>query len=617
MGRRFTKRQRAALYLASGGNCAMCGVHLGTDWHADHITPHAAGGATDMANGQALCPQCNLSKGSDMQSMDELRQWQRDALADYDAADKRDFLVCATPGAGKTTFALAAARHGLDRGDVDRIAVVVHTDNLRQQWADAAASLGIQLKPVEHADDYMKSGYHGYVTTYQQLAVGTGADGARMATRRSTFAIIDEIHHAGESRAWGRGLAHALEKATRRLALTGTPWREDKASPIPFVCYDGSSGEVQVDAAYSYGQAVAEGVCRPVEFHAYDGEARWRDCGEARAANLGEDLPDDDLPAVLDAVLHPEHEWMPGLLTQACTALDEIRQDMPDAGGLVLAASKWHADQYGALLERLTGEVPTIVVDRPEDSPKMKLDVFRRSRSRWLVAVKMVSEGIDIPRLALGVYASRSRTALFFRQAVGRFVRARPGEEINARLYIPAVPNLMRHAREIETELRHQLELEREQDERQAKDADSAQRELPLRESLGATEAVFGTAIYQGSEITPVDHARGEQTCREYGIPVGFASNMARLLRNQQDYQPPERPSQAGTGDEMPRHRREKLLRADINTLAGKVAYRTGDEKQEVNTRLLREGFPQRDKASPEQLEQIRDRLVRWLDGAW
>ena len=53
---------------------------------------------------------------------------------------------------------------------------------------------------------------------------------------------------------------------------------------------------------------------------------------------------------------------------------------------------------------------------------------FADGDAPWIVAVRMVSEGVDIPRLRVGVYATNTVTELFFRQAVGRLVRwnARP-----------------------------------------------------------------------------------------------------------------------------------------------------------------------------------------------
>jgi len=61
--RRFASQARVALFLAAGGRCAICGVLLKRGWHGDHVTPVRRGGATDPANGQALCPPCNLAKG--------------------------------------------------------------------------------------------------------------------------------------------------------------------------------------------------------------------------------------------------------------------------------------------------------------------------------------------------------------------------------------------------------------------------------------------------------------------------------------------------------------------------------------------------------------------------
>lgn len=612
--RRFNVSERVALYLAADGRCQECGRELEPGWHADHVNPHVAGGPTDVTNGQSLCPICNLRKGS---HMSELRQWQQDAIDKFYAHGERDFLVSATPGAGKTTFGLTLARQLLAEGTVRRIAVIVPTDALRQQWADAAGAMGISLIPVSEETDYTKAGYVGYVATYQQLARGAGSDLARRATRVSTMALLDEIHHAGEARAWGDALAYAMEHAATRVALTGTPWRQDKSSPIPFVTYRPEDDKVHVDAAYEYGTAVADGVCRPVEFHAYDGEARWRDCGEARRGELGADLPDDDVPAVLDAVLNPRYAWIPGLLRSADFALDVVRDEVPDAAGLVIAHEQWQARAYAQILERISGETPTLALsDDPE--AKDNIDAFRNARSKWIVAVKMVSEGVDIPRLAVGVYAAKARTPLFFRQVVGRFVRMRADEEINARLFIPAIPTLMKHAREVEDELRHQLDLERERDEQDRRESGDGQGEFPLRESITATEAEFDRAIYKGGEISTDELDRAEKYCREYNIPVMYASNIVHLMRAQDA---PQAPVQPQPKPEVPRHRREKMLRSDIKTYVGKIAHRLhggqnlSDGTREVNTQLLRDGFPQRSQASVEQLEEIRNYLARWLDG--
>lgn len=602
--RRFNKTERAVLYLAANGRCCECHADLRHGWHSDHVYPFSKDGITDLINGQALCPECNLRKGNRIGM--ELREWQQQAIDKYYQHGSPNFLVSATPGAGKTTCALTLAKQLIESGVVQRIAVIVPTDTLRSQWADAAAAAGISLMPVGDPSDYDKDGYLGYVATYQQLARGAGAGMARHATRLATAVILDEIHHAGEKKSWGDGLFEAFEHAVTRIGLTGTPWRENKHEPIPFVTYD-DDGVVQVDFPYEYGSAVADGVCRPIEFHAYDGEARWRDCGLTKSADLSVDMDDNDVPAALDAVLRPDHAWMPALLAKAVAALDELRQDVPDAGGLVVAHDVWLANQYADILEQITGERPTVATSE-DPNAKGHIDAYRGARSTWLVAVKMVSEGVDIPRLGIVVYAAKTRTPLFFRQVVGRIVRKRDGDpEFNARMFIPAIPALMSHAAEIEDELRHQLEVETERDKHEIRDEDR-QRTLPLVEPIGASEAVFGGAIYRGGNISPEQHALAEQKCRQHNIPTNFAVNIAALLSEQQ----PTIVQPAAKRD-IPQWRRESLLRSQIDRQVGKYAYRSGMEKKDVNLLIMRE-FGERRKCSVETLEQILATIAAWTD---
>lgn len=606
----FGTAERAVLYLVADGMCSRCGDALDSGWHADHVHPAAAGGATDVINGQALCPTCNLKKGARVPT---LRLWQERAIAKFYALNAVDFLVSATPGAGKTRFALALAQRLIDEGTIERVAVVVPTDALRQQWADAAGELGLSLMPVGEIEDYDKAGYRGCVATYAQLARGAGSGGLRRLTRRKTLAICDEIHHAGDSRSWGESLKYAIDNAVHRLHLTGTPWRRDDREPIPFVTYEVPPGEtrpkVKIDYAYEYGEAVADGVCRRIEFHAFGGDAKWRDVGKLEEAAISAELSDEDLSAALDAVYHPDHGWMPALLEQAEAALAEIVEEVPDAAGLVIAERQAHARAYATLLHRLTGHEPVVVVSDDADA-KLAIDRFRTSRDRWIVAVRMVSEGVDIPRLAVGVYASKIRTPLFFRQVVGRFVRTRPGEEFNARLLIPAVQVLMEHGRTVELELRHQLDLE-EKREREAIEAREGQSMLDLREPVAASPAVFDRAIIAGDEVSGLELEDAADWCRRFGIPASLAAAVARGRRE-------DAMATIEPGEPLlePRYRREQMLRGEVEQLARKVARRRGVEPKTVNIALLKAGFPARKVATIEQLEEMERYLVARLGEA-
>lgn len=546
-------------------------------------------------------------------SDDDLRLWQRETIGQFDQNAATDFLICATPGAGKTRLALTLVQRVLAEQRAERVVVVVPTDALRQQWVIEAAKHGIDLMPVQVAEDYNKPGYHGCVVSYSQLAVGRGAEVLRQTTRTPTVAVLDEVHHAGERKSWGDGIKYALEHAVRRISLTGTPWRKDKTTPIPFVSYD-STGKVIVDSKYEYGEAVSDGVCRRIEFHAYDGEAQWRDCGQIRSAQLGGELAEDDVPAVLDTILSPDRGWMPGVLDAAVVALRELRREVPDAGGLVIAERQSQALAYARILQERTGE-PAVVAISDELDAATRIEEFRNGRMSWLVAVRMVSEGVDIKRLAIGVYGARARTPLFFRQIVGRFVRTRPGEDVNAKLFIPAIPELTQLAKEIEDELRHQLDIERERHEKAAAEAATGQRRFELHEPLYASEPSFAESIFGGQSLPAEAHAEAEQRCREAGIPLQYAHQMASYVAKLGIAGSPV--AEVTVTPVAPlnvRARREKMLRGEIKTLVGKLAHREGCEPKEINTDLMaRKGYPPRAQCSIDDLERIRADLAEWL----
>ncbi|WP_409370826.1 DEAD/DEAH box helicase, partial [Mycolicibacter minnesotensis] len=110
---------------------------------------------------------------------------------------------------------------------------------------------------------------------------------------------------------------------------------------------------------------------------------------------------------------------------------------VPDAGGMIIASDQTAARAYAKLLTKLTGEAPTLVLsDDPGSSAR--ISEFSDATTRWLVAVRMVSEGVDVPRLSVGIYATSASTPLFFAQAIGRFVRSRRAGE-SASIFVPSV----------------------------------------------------------------------------------------------------------------------------------------------------------------------------------
>src|ERR1700742_4944322 len=387
-----------------------------------------------------------------------LRAWQREATLEYFRVPRRDFLLNATPGAGKTAYALTLAAELLARREGAAVTVVTPTEHLKHQWPEAARRFGLALDPsYRNAQGRASADFVGVAVPYAQVAAHPMLHRQRTEGRR-TLVIFDEIHHAGDALSWGDAVREAFEPARRRLALTGTPFRSD-TNPIPFVAYDeqlDGSRRSSSDYVYGYGDALEDGVVRPVIFLAYSGEMSWRTrAGDEITATLGTPLTKEQVAQAWRTALDPTGEWVVRVLEAADKRLTEVRRGMPDAGGLVIAGDHEDARAYAALLRRITGKRPVVVLS-DDPAASRKIGEFAASEDRWMVAVRMVSEGVDIPRLAVGVYATSISTALFFAQAVGRFVRARRRGETPS-VFLPSVPLLLAYAAELEAERDHVL----------------------------------------------------------------------------------------------------------------------------------------------------------------
>ena len=195
-------------------------------------------------------------------------------------------------------------------------------------------------------------------------------------------------------------------------------------------------------------------------FHTYGGDMEWVSDGRVRRADFDVVLPAPEAARRLRTALDPEGDWITHVLRDADAELRTIRAgDHPDAGGLVVAIDKEHADKLADRLARITGERPDIVHSDAADA-SARIARFSAGSAPWLVSVLMVSEGVDVPRLRVGVYATTARTELFFRQVIGRFIRRTPApKEQMSHVFLPSDPRLKKLAVEIEEERNHALDL--------------------------------------------------------------------------------------------------------------------------------------------------------------
>lgn len=541
-----------------------------------------------------------------------LRRWQKEALDLLDGHPGPDFLAVATPGAGKTTFALTAALRHLSANPGHRLVVVAPTSHLKLQWAHAAARFGLQLESQwASSAGRFPPDMHGVVVTYQQVAASPGA--LRRHAERC-LVVLDELHHAGDERAWGDGVRMAFEPAPRRLAISGTPFRSDTHA-IPFVEYH--LDEARPNYEYGYDHALADRrVVRPVWFPRVNGFMEWTaPDGSTNAASFDDALDRTGSAQRLRTALSLEGDWLPTVLDQAHQRLAELRITDPRAAGLVIAADQEHARGIARILHQ-RHRVSAVVATSDDPAASTRIARFAEGTQPWIVAVRMVSEGVDIPRLRLGVFATTTTTELFFRQAVGRFVRHTGGRAADERawLFIPDDPRLRMWAAGIAEQRRHSLAKRRHPEDEELAEADpsafdevpaEAEEQLSLFAALSSQvldSAESGTSVFGDADLADddLDEEDGSVPIELPPPPQPGGSRWSNVL-----------PEDLG-GRPLTEVKRE-LRQANADLVLHLVRF-TGMSHREVNGRLNKlAGVQKVTEATLDQLRRRADQAERWI----
>ena len=553
-----------------------------------------------------------------------LRAWQAAALEAYEAVSpRRDFLVTATPGAGKTAFALTLASRLLARRVIDRLIVVCPTDHLRTQWADAAARVGVPLDAaLTNAVGPVRADLVGYVTTYAQVAAKPALHAARATTRR-TLVVLDEVHHAGDGLSWGEAVATAFEQAARRVCLTGTPFRTRPDERIPFVRYEpdvDGGWRSSADFSYGYREALRDGVVRPVVFAAYTGTSRWRNsAGEVIAASLSEASTKRTEATAWRTALNPKGRWVPHVIAAMDERITQLRDNgMPDAAGLVLASDQDDARSYAVIVEQVTGHRPVVILS---DDPKAsdKIAAFATGTERIAVCVRMVTEGVDVPRAACLAWMTSYRTPLFFAQGVGRVVRARTRAE-SATVFLPAVRPLLTLAAELEEERNHvipppaasDVELDVDRD-------DAAEREDDGGYELIDADAAFAHVLHAGRAVVadPFEREISAEDEEFLGLPGILSPEQVASVLARRDSAARRRADTAfetAPSAETAAWRAGAQLRREVNRLVSIVAARQGAPHSRIHAEIRRAvPGPPSAAAALDVLERRRDHLMEVL----
>ena len=323
----------------------------------------------------------------------------------------------------------------------------------------------------------------------------------------------------------------------------------------------------------------------------------WISDGRARGADFDVVLPRQESARRLRTALDADGDWMAEVLRDADLKLSECRADGHcDAGGLVIAADKAHAAEIAKRLTEVSGERPAVVTS-DDPGASAAIDRFAAGTERWLVSVLMVSEGVDIPRLRVGVYATAARTELFFRQVVGRFVRrtASPRRQMSF-LLLPADPQLKELAARVEEERRHALALQPDLEERDAPpDRAPASDGFLALSSNARLDDVISSSTSAGDAL----HLFADEASPAFSTP---ATTAAVQVGAEPD-PPPE-----------PAYRRRARLREERAALVSRLARSKGQGHRDVNAWVNRSvGVRSVGHATAEQLQRAIAVLEREL----
>ena len=272
--RNFNQSQRRELFLKADGKCQICSCDISLDnFHADHKIPFCEGGKTELNNGQALCPQCNLKKASlfnidvshYMEPGKSLRDWQAEflprcyrSMVQQIGKPKEEinaFMLHAFPGSGKTKAALILGALLKEQGFIEKIIVNVPSLFLKDQMEKEARKIGLMLNKKRPFIE----GFDGLVTTYASIGYKSKDTDSLInaqiindiCKRSKVLVIADECHHLSQEKRWGEAFELAYGNSVARLMTSGTPFRTDRGR-LPWVRYSNNELDLSQPHAYSY-----------------------------------------------------------------------------------------------------------------------------------------------------------------------------------------------------------------------------------------------------------------------------------------------------------------------------------------------------------------------------
>jgi superfamily II DNA or RNA helicase len=491
----------------------------------------------------------------------DFRPWQSECLNKYtasasapDGTSPHTFCLYAAPGAGKTKAAGYIASWARNDGRVEQVVMICPNRSIRwKTQKDFLHYFGLELvvfNKKKHANGIPRM-QHGYILTYGALMQDPTLH-RRLCQGARTLVVFDEIHHLGDrpDGGWGRGALEAFGKVAHILALTGTPYRSD-GTQIPFVCYEPTEKNgirrFKADYTYSIGRAVADGICRKPLFTWHDATARMRcepdggsyladfDDSSANAERLANVLRgavkygSTDRRAMLKAALAEVRKERRKVIlflggdTQGDQApCEDATQLLP----LELQELGYGPDQY------------EVVTSDDKDAQK-KIEAFGAHPTKWiLISVQMVSEGTDIPEISAAIFLTSITAKQTTVQRIGRALRLmKPDPHPDARIFMFRHPGLFELAREMEDEIRSEIDLRRKKREASPGDGDAGGQHRIRVETIGVGDGAVHSVSFHGQTWPAAVFEKARRFIEGRGLPATAYDTVLRLMVAEGDHE--------------------------------------------------------------------------------
>jgi superfamily II DNA or RNA helicase len=627
--RQFSRRQKNALFVAAFGKCEMCGNDLPPGWHADHIVPYIKNGNTSLINGRALCPLCNLKKGSSM-SFKDLRPFQREFIdavlnkAQQVGSTPKRFIANVTPGSGKTLASLAAADALLEAGFIDTVIHLSPRLNLAHQMEDDSkdfiqSPLRKVLNRVEHRlnePPLVRPPASGYATTYASVMSNVVLH-LQTVRGKKYLLICDELQQLGvdydgeNSTKSADAVKELAQNAFMVIGMTGTPYRADD-SRLLFADYsdpdENGMIQLQADVQATYRMGVVEGYLRKFEFHLYDGGTDWNNLGVVERLEISE------MDKGLWRVLQEPEFWKP-LVDQFVEIANEQRR-ITHTGLKDLIAAR-NQKQAGEIQEYLNKRHHIKALKAVSDDgaeAHEALRQFKYGKHTTLVTVNMAYVGYDCPAIAHILPLTAYRAGGYLSQLTARGLRVWrdiPAENQTCYMIAPNDPSM---ARFVEV-LRNESALGLMDRQRRAAEQDKERAE---QMNLGYAEST-----YLGDMIAKGYHPEGDAVGQEFTYieairrEMNIATPATQLNAFMKAVNAAPQANQPTTpANPMPLTEREKEMkaRAELSKLVNSYSYAADMEPNEVWFALTRTDGKKNPQRSLSELHRCIEIVQTWIE---